>query len=873
MILKSVEQGPLIWPSMEEDGVTRLKKYSELSAAEAIQADCDVKATNIILQGLLPEVYALVSTHKLCSSSRALRMFIEQSHEEVYGCLKGGTGNSRGKRISISMVVEAWLSEKEEVCSKDKECFNVVKERCAGKKGKKDRLIPNKVRTDVSKGKQGNKVFKNKDVNKKGYRIWAFFEMDTIYAAFKNEISGSFNIAILGPIHKPIITMIEEIRLYILQRLVVMNKIAFSLEDIITPSIRKRLKLLKEKQRESIVFPSGFYGNRRGEGGRTLNEEVYGCLKGGSRNSRGKRLPISMVVEAWLSENEEGNMKEVNDTNFDEMSYEDLLKIVKRLVSHGSLEKVYYCQTSAKLSLGIREIKSDQDIVDMLKVGYDNGNKIDMFAEHFGYGIMELIEFDKNEEQKHNIIGSSNDDYYSSDDCQEIENVDFLTEGDNSVMIKNISTQDPFLNKLCSSRIMCRGNVECRMPDETKTLDVDRDDNQIDSIYKVKRGVVYPTFDPDIPLDKMEPMLGMKYQSPHQLKLALANYGVAHGYQLCLADKAILSGADNRPPMLEKDMYDSWKPNGAVYVEPTTWTDDSRIYCDVKATNIILQGLPPEVYALVSTHKVDKELWERIQMLMQGTSLTKQERECKLYDEFDKFAYRKGESLSNYYLRFSLLMNDMNIYNMKLEQFQEEELEFLADPGIAEMNRGCRVIPFKHFINNDLEYLRGGASSRLCGLQNQLAMISIPYGESPIRGINVSSSMVLLLTGSLLTMCIPREESSLSQNSRLLSGIAKSTWTGLCIVIQRRMEDLQLGVESYQKRLNLTKLDSYRSDLKRKEAYTAYSNLRGFIYQNKDKRNRLMRIDELHKFSDGTLIDVRTSLDDRLKGIWMQYLP
>nr|GFD34140.1 hypothetical protein [Tanacetum cinerariifolium] len=58
------------------------------------------------------------------------------------------------------------------------------------------------------------------------------------------------------------------------------------------------------------------------------------------------------------------------------------------------------------------------------------------------------------------------------------------------------------------------------------------------------------------------------------------------------------------------------------------------------------------------------------------------------------------------------------------------------------------------------------------------------------------------------------------------------------IVIQRRVEDLQLGVESYQKRLNLTKPDTYRSDLKRREAYTAYSNPRGFIYQNKDKKNR-----------------------------------
>nr|GFB50925.1 hypothetical protein [Tanacetum cinerariifolium] len=92
--------------------------------------------------------------------------------------------------------------------------------------------------------------------------------------------------------------------------------------------------------------------------------------------------------------------------------------------------------------------------------------------------------------------------------------------------------------------------------------------------------------------------------------------------------------------------------------------------CDVKASNIILQGLPPEVYALVSTHKVAKELWERIQMLMQGTSLTKQERECKLYDAFDKFAYQKGKTLRDFYLRFSLLLNDMNMYNMKLEQFQ-----------------------------------------------------------------------------------------------------------------------------------------------------------------------------------------------------------
>ncbi|GKC58069.1 hypothetical protein Tco_1085667, partial [Tanacetum coccineum] len=120
-----------------------------------------------------------------------------------------------------------------------------------------------------------------------------------------------------------------------------------------------------------------------------------------------------------------------------------------------------------------------------------------------------------------------------------------------------------------------------------------------------------------------------------------------------LADKAILSGSDNRPPMLEKDMYDSWKSRMELYMMnrqhgqmilesvengPLIWptiedngvirqrkysklsvADEIQADCDVKATNIILQGLPPEVYALVSNHRIAKELWERIQLLMQGT--------------------------------------------------------------------------------------------------------------------------------------------------------------------------------------------------------------------------------------------------------------
>ncbi|GJZ23654.1 retrovirus-related pol polyprotein from transposon TNT 1-94 [Tanacetum coccineum] len=63
MILAYVEKGPLVWPTIIVDGATRPNEYTELTAAETIQADCDIKAINIILQGIPLEIYALISQH------------------------------------------------------------------------------------------------------------------------------------------------------------------------------------------------------------------------------------------------------------------------------------------------------------------------------------------------------------------------------------------------------------------------------------------------------------------------------------------------------------------------------------------------------------------------------------------------------------------------------------------------------------------------------------------------------------------------------------------------------------------------------------------------------------------------------------------
>nr|GEU92507.1 hypothetical protein [Tanacetum cinerariifolium] len=93
------------------------------------------------------------------------------------------------------------------------------------------------------------------------------------------------------------------------------------------------------------------------------------------------------------------------------------------------------------------------------------------------------------------------------------------------------------------------------------------------------------------------------------------------------------------------------------------------------------------------------------------------------------------------------------------------------------------------------------------------------------------------------------------------------------VVILKRVEDVQLGVKSYQKKLNITRLETFRFGIYKRTPYTAYNSPQGIIYVDKFKRNRLMCWDELYKFSNGTLTSVRSVLHDIASNLRMDYLP
>nr|GEU69804.1 hypothetical protein [Tanacetum cinerariifolium] len=240
--------------------------------------------------------------------------------------------------------------------------------------------------------------------------------------------------------------------------------------------------------------------------------------------------------------------------------------------------------------------------------------------------------------------------------------------------------------------------------------------------------------------------------------------------------------------------------------------------------------------------------------------------------------------LSDSRYSFNELMDipaDFSTFLMNWLKVDTLTLELLAGPTYELMKGSCKSLVGIEFF---LEEVYKATTDQLdwvtlklqqaCPLGNLPLKITLrkdddklyKFKERDFKRLRIQDieDMLLLLVQGKLTNLTVEERFAFNVSLRMFTR---------SIVIQRRVEDLQLGVKSYQKKLNLTRPNTYHSDIKCKEAYIAYSNPRGFIYQNKDRQNWLMRIDELHKFSDGTLTDVRTALDDHLKGIRMKYLP
>nr|GEV41501.1 hypothetical protein [Tanacetum cinerariifolium] len=100
--------------------------------------------------------------------------------------------------------------------------------------------------------------------------------------------------------------------------------------------------------------------------------------------------------------------------------------------------------------------------------------------------------------------------------------------------------------------------------------------------------------------------------------------------------------------------------------------------------------------------------------------------------------------------------------------------------------------------------------------------------------------------------------------------VALRMFTGI-LILKRRVEDLQLGVKSYQKNLNITKHQKTFLKIEFKEPYTPSYDPPGIVYEDLDKQKRVLRADELYKFLDGTLKSVYVEIHHRLLNFCLDY--
>ncbi|GJZ73122.1 hypothetical protein Tco_0637268 [Tanacetum coccineum] len=142
-------------------------------------------------------------------------------------------------------------------------------------------------------------------------------------------------------------------------------------------------------------------------------------------------------------------------------------------------------------------------------------------------------------------------------------------------------------------------------------------------------------------------------------------------------------------------------------------------------------------------------------------------------------------------------------------------------------DQGRQVVPANYFFNNDLEYLKGGSSS------GKYTTSTTKTNAAKYDNIEGIKDMLQMLWSPVKVN---------------LSNMDKDDLYDLNVALQM-------------------------SNISSMTLYTAYYNPQGIIYQDKFKRNRLMRSDKLYKFCDDTLTSVRRVLHDIASSLEMDYLP
>ncbi|GKD67162.1 hypothetical protein Tco_1309270, partial [Tanacetum coccineum] len=173
----------------------------------------------------------------------------------------------------------------------------------------------------------------------------------------------------------------------------------------------------------------------------------------------------------------------------------------------------------------------------------------------------------------------------------------------------------------------------------------------------------------------------------------------------------------------------------------------------------------------------------------------------------------------------------------------------LSKPLPLQGHPGHQTIVVDYFFNNDLEYLKSSDPERtyttsitktkatryeIVGIKDMVLTLWCP---TKIVVKRANQQLYKFKEGDFVDLYLNDIEDMLLLKSRH----------------QKACRGLQLGVESYQKKFNITAPQKTFPEIDFKDLYTLSYNPPGVIYEDLNKMKRAMRANELYKFSDGTL--------------------
>ncbi|GJR77379.1 hypothetical protein Tco_0089744 [Tanacetum coccineum] len=228
-----------------------------------------------------------------------------------------------------------------------------------------------------------------------------------------------------------------------------------------------------------------------------------------------------------------------------------------------------------------------------------------------------------------------------------------------------------------------------------------------------------------------------------------------------LSEDIQCANSDTRPPMLDKTDFASWQQRIRLYCQgkengvnilksinegpfqmgtfrETLAEDKERYNADIRATNILLQGFPKDIYPLINHYTDAKDIWDNVKMLLEGSKLTKEDRESQLYDDFEHFCQNKGETIHDYYVYGFFL----DVYSQQLQYYLQSSttLPFTyVPPKFADNTQlDSGLSPSENLIENltnTLALLTQSYKTYLPQTYNQLRTSSNPRNQATVQDV------------------------------------------------------------------------------------------------------------------------------------------